>query len=146
MARECIFFVSLDLNRQSLLVEKSPTGESERIKICSVVWRQHWGKVFKTNNLKKVNWQFLLGSFFVDSFYYGPDVSRAMVMWPPIKGVTGYHLTEQTRTKMSARSATGVMQYTVSWLSHDCLRTASWLSHECIMTVSWLSHDAKRII
>ena len=33
-------------------------------------------------------------------FYHGPDVSRAMVMWPPIQDVTDT-LKEQTRTNMS---------------------------------------------
>ena len=34
-------------------------------------------------------------------FYHGPDVSRAMVMWPPCCTVTHSYLTEQTRTNMS---------------------------------------------
>ena len=36
----------------------------------------------------------------LNTFYYGPDVSRAMVMWPPCWKVTD-HLIEQTRTNMS---------------------------------------------
>ena len=38
-------------------------------------------------------------------FYHGPDLSRAMVMGPPCWKVTDLndHLTEQTRTDMSAR-------------------------------------------
>ena len=38
---------------------------------------------------------------------------QATVLWPPIKGVTD-HLTEQTRTDMSAKSATGVEEYNFS--------------------------------
>ena len=50
------------------------------------------------NNLDYINniWQCLC------SFYHGPDVSRAMVMWPPCWRVTHSltdHLTEQTRIK-----------------------------------------------
>ena len=41
-------------------------------------------------------------------FYHGPDVSRAMVMWPPIRKVSDRHLVEQTRTNMSVMSVTGV--------------------------------------
>ena len=52
--------------------------------------------------------QILVLSMLIRCFYHGPDVSRAMVMWPPIRVVTQWHLTEQTRTNMSARSATGV--------------------------------------
>ena len=37
------------------------------------------------------------------SFYQGPDVSRAMVMGPPIQGISN-HITEQTRTNMSQPS------------------------------------------
>ena len=33
-------------------------------------------------------------------FYHGPGISRAMVMWPPCRGMTD-HFTEQTRTNMS---------------------------------------------
>ena len=34
------------------------------------------------------------------SFYHGPDISRAMVIWPPFWNVTDLCLTEQTRTNM----------------------------------------------
>ena len=73
------------------------------------------------------------------------------------------HLAEQTRTDMSANTATGprvkssmshdclitvsslshhcLMTISWSWLSHNCLITVSWLSHDFLMTVSWLSHD-----
>ena len=40
--------------------------------------------------------KFVLPSF----FYHGPDVSRAMVMWPPCCKVR-YHLKLQTRSNMS---------------------------------------------
>ena len=40
--------------------------------------------------------KFVLPSF----FYHGPDVSRAMVMWPPCCKVSN-HLKLQTRTNMS---------------------------------------------
>ena len=71
------------------------------------------------------------------------DVSWAMVMWPPMREVTQWHRTEQTRTNMSARSATVVVDclmmclMTVSWLFHDCLMTIACLSHDCFMTDSW---------
>ena len=42
------------------------------------------------------------------SFYHGPNVSWAMVLRPPIQEVTQWHLNEQSRTNISAMSATGV--------------------------------------
>ena len=38
------------------------------------------------------------------SFYHVPDVSRAMVLWPPCWRVTQSPLTEQKRTNMSQPS------------------------------------------
>ena len=40
-------------------------------------------------------------------FYHGPNISQAMVITPPIRDMTK-NITEQTRTNMSARTATGV--------------------------------------
>ena len=45
--------------------------------------------------------------FWVALFTIAPDVSRAMVITPPIRDVTK-NITEQTRTIVSARSATGL--------------------------------------
>ena len=70
-------------------------------------------------------------------FYHGPDVSRAIALWPPIRGVTKY-LKSQTRANMSAMVCNCIKRVdflmSVSWMSHDCLMTVSWLSHDCLMT------------
>ena len=51
---------------------------------------------------------------------------QAMVMSPPCWKVTHSHLTEQTRTDMSEKPATGVQyQQTVSQQTHDCLMNVS---------------------
>ena len=74
------------------------------------------------NNLKKV----------LDFICFYRGLCLKGKPWSPIQDV-GQHLTEQTRTDMSAKVCNwsrGVnFLMTVSWLSHDCLMTVSWLSH-----------------
>ena len=41
------------------------------------------------------------GGQFRTLFYHGPDVSRAMVMWPPCWRMTRLYFIEQMRTNMS---------------------------------------------
>ena len=69
-----------------------------------------------------------------------------IVLWPTIQDVIGPHLTEQTRSDMSATNWEHGFLITFAWLFHDFLMTFSWLSHDFLMTFSWFSHNFLRTL
>ena len=76
------------------------------------------------------------------AFCHGPRRRlKAMAFTAPCRGMVTQYITNRREQTCLQWSATGVEEWSFSWLSHDCLMTVSWLSHDCHMTVTWLSHD-----
>ena len=71
-------------------------------------------------------------------FDHGHDVSWAMVMWPPIKGMTHSpsNWTDNNKHVCKVCNWSRVVDclMIVSWLSNDCLMAVLWLYYDCLMT------------